>query len=1065
MAETPEEKRVRLLKEALELAKKYQKLTGDDSFVKNLNQGNQTIKDLENSIFSTRDALNDLNTTAADARETFTRIVEDIKSSRQGVNLTTQGFRGLTSVASELQSIQSGITEADEKGLDKLEEKAQKHRQTLELSQRILASNEAEVEAAIKKAEKEGKSTKSLERELAEIKSSQSEVTNELNNQGSAYNRLLIAIDSERVKLGVVNDAIGLSGALIDGLGTALDAMGFGKLGKALGLDEASKAMSNLAYELTEGGTKAASFADQTKIMAEGFRVAGSNLVKNILDPMTIFTFLINGVVKAFKGLDEVNGKVAKNFGISYNQAAGITDELEDSAQSSLMLSVTTKGLTESFMELNNQYGTFGDIGEENLIYFEKLTNVAGQSAESAKALMDTTFLTGKGLKEQTVELKGTLAAESARRGLMLNQAKLFEEIKNASAATKLTLGGSASAIGKAVVAAKALGADLKQVEQISSSLLQFESSISNELEAELLTGKQLNLEKARSAALNGDLATVADEIANQIGSAADFTKMNVIQQEALAKSVGMTREDLAKSLTEREAMAKLSGVEGKNAQERYNNLVKQVGVEEARKRLGNETLADQLQSQSVQEKFAATQAKLQEVFVSIAEAIMPVVKFLGDALALMAPFIAFVGDLATTWVGLGVIISGIALLTLPKLIGGVKGFVDGIKEGIDETKDLAKGLASFAKDTKEGGLKSALGNLIGGGTEAAGEAGEAAEKAKGAEKIDPKKMSAGLKAIGSALRYWGQNFGKIALGSLALIPASLGLVALLPAMPTLFLLQMLKAKPLELGLKAIGKGLGALGKTLMGPQAAAIGLGLVLIAGLGAALIPLAYAVGLAAPAISAIGDVLRGLFEGVGTVIVAVGETLSIMISTVADSLIKMATPEIAIGLMALAPALFLLGPSLIAFAAGLTYASVAMAAASLLGNPFDMLFELATIAPNLGQVSSGIMGITQAVFELSNALASIDTDKLETIMNPSMAGVALGLGAAAVKGVTETVGNVASTIGGTVGGDQNNPVVAELKAVKEVLNQILDKEGSVQIDSTKAGTAFAMGSSKMA
>ncbi len=40
---------------------------------------------------------------------------------------------------------------------------------------------------------------------------------------------------------------------------------------------------------------------------------------------------------------------------------------------------------------------------------------------------------------------------------------------------------------------------------QTGESLLNFETSIENELKAELITGKQLNLERARAAALTGD--------------------------------------------------------------------------------------------------------------------------------------------------------------------------------------------------------------------------------------------------------------------------------------------------------------------------------------------------------------------------------------------------------------------------------------------------------------------------------------------------------------------------------------------------------------------------------
>ena len=42
-------------------------------------------------------------------------------------------------------------------------------------------------------------------------------------------------------------------------------------------------------------------------------------------------------------------------------------------------------------------------------------------------------------------------------------------------------------------------------------------------------------------------VATVAKEIAKEAGSAAEFGKLNTIQQESLAASVGMTRNELAK--------------------------------------------------------------------------------------------------------------------------------------------------------------------------------------------------------------------------------------------------------------------------------------------------------------------------------------------------------------------------------------------------------------------------------------------------------------------------------------------------------------------------------------
>jgi hypothetical protein len=138
--------------------------------------------------------------------------------------------------------------------------------------------------------------------------------------------------------------------------------------------------------------------------------------------------------------------------------------------------------------------------------------------------------------------------------------------------------------------------------------------------------------------ALNNDIEGVAREIAGQIGSAADFTEMNVIQQEALAKSVGMTREDLASSLIERQALSKI-GEGDKTAAEAYNRLKKEgLTDDQIAAKLGDKKLADQLKSQSIQERFNAAIEKLRDIFVSLAEPILQIVSPFMDLVNFVLP-------------------------------------------------------------------------------------------------------------------------------------------------------------------------------------------------------------------------------------------------------------------------------------------------------------------------------------------------------------------------------------------------------------------------------------------
>jgi hypothetical protein len=449
--------------------------------------------------------------------------------------------------------------------------------------------------------------------------------------------------------------------------------------------------MIDLADGLTDGGSMAATLGQRFKIAGKGAAVLGKNLVKGLADPV----FLGEQLVDALLTVDEQAGKIAKNFGITYDQALGITTELTQAANTAYLLNVSSAGLADAFVDINNRYGTFAQISEENLETFQQLKDVAGVTVETLGTLSDISIVTGKSTEEVTKNFLGQAKALSLQNNLALNEKQILESIKDVSKATLLSLNAQPGALAEAVVKAKALGLSLEQVANIANSLLQFEDSITSELEAELLIGRDLTLEKAKQAALDNDLATVSEEIAKQVGSAADFAKMNVLQQEALAKAVGLTREDLAKSLMEREALAKLGAVEG-NLQEEYNKLVAQgLSQEEIANKLGDESLTNMLQSQSVQEKFNAAIEKLKDIFIGIA----------GPVLKIVSPLV----DLVTS------VLPAINLLLSPLIAGFdlIGKAVGSLVQGLKEAKPLALALAGITAILARRAIGTAIANIF----------------------------------------------------------------------------------------------------------------------------------------------------------------------------------------------------------------------------------------------------------------------------------------------------------------------------------------------------------------
>jgi hypothetical protein len=104
---------------------------------------------------------------------------------------------------------------------------------------------------------------------------------------------------------------------------------------------------------------------------------------------------------------------------------------------------------------------------------------------------------------------------------------------------------------------ARQLGINLDDVASISDSLLDFESSINAQMEASVILGRSINLDRARQLNFAGEHSKMLDEIVKQVGSEAEFNRMNVIQRKKVAAAVGLTTSGLSRLVREEKAAEK----------------------------------------------------------------------------------------------------------------------------------------------------------------------------------------------------------------------------------------------------------------------------------------------------------------------------------------------------------------------------------------------------------------------------------------------------------------------------------------------------------------------------
>jgi hypothetical protein len=365
-----------------------------------------------------------------------------------------------------------------------------------------------------------------------------------------------------------------------------------------------------------------------------------------------IFALIIESALQ-FNKASVASGKL---LGYGAEKADEIQSNFISIARSTGDVNITSRSLNEAFNQLAESTGYIAEYSEDALKTQIMLTKQFGLTGAEAARIYELSVLTGKSSSQVNDEMVGAFVATR-------NQLKVGVPFKaTLAAAAKISgqlaanLQNNPSLITKAVVQAAALGTTLEQTANQGERLLDFSSSIENELKAELLTGRQLNLERARAAALAGDQVTLAQELNKNVGSLEDFQKMNVLQQKSLAEAVGLTADQLAEQLKKQ-----------KLAQETGKSLA-QITKEEA---------LEAQKRQGIQDKFNASVLKLQDFFGNLVSG--PVGKFL-EILTATLPLIEGIA------VGMGVFYSlskGIALYntissgallkqlaTLPALLG-----------------------------------------------------------------------------------------------------------------------------------------------------------------------------------------------------------------------------------------------------------------------------------------------------------------------------------------------------------------------------------------------------------
>jgi hypothetical protein len=473
-----------------------------------------------------------------------------------------------------------------------------------------------------------------------------------------------------------INNKLGITGKLMRGLSKIPiigDVVDFNKVNKAM---EITAKSGGSAFNTLKSG--ASEFMSQ--LSSAGPLIALTALLK-------IIQFIGEAVFKADKRLVDLQ----KSFGASREGAKQIVDQFQQIVASSTNFQYSLDDVTKTMTDLATQMGfvaTYSDKFTKDIVVATKGLGLSDQ--ESAALAKNALAFSGDVAKTKN-DILGTAVAIGAENKLLVNSREVLGKVLSTTGAIRANFRGNLNELTKAVTQAKAFGLELEDVQKTSESLLNFESSIENELKAELLTGKQLNLERARAAALQGDMNTLMQELNVQAGGFDEFMKMNVIQQQALAEAFGFSRAELSDMFFEQKAiegMRRLGNNEEKDSLlKRYEALKAQNKTQDELNAALGEEVAQRLEAQSAQEKFQVAMIKLQETIGLVFKDINPqdiANKF---------------NDMVNSAIKLGDTFSGIVKIITGALAGAAIGFLLGGPLGAEVGAAIGGFGASYMND------------------------------------------------------------------------------------------------------------------------------------------------------------------------------------------------------------------------------------------------------------------------------------------------------------------------------------------------------------------------------
>ena len=420
-------------------------------------------------------------------------------------------------------------------------------------------------------------------------------------------------------------------------------------------------------------GASKAALSDQVRVLNSIDRLLGSSgeeygkiksLVMDVAKGgLTAWLALLQASLERWKELDKAAGEFRIKTGFLVSQ----TRELNNSAREvNVEMAQIGVGLDEAYgaaSALTNQFQVIGIVTKDMIKDTAQMAANLGISVEDSAKIRSIFTSISKSSGITATQMMGAAARLAEMGGVA--PAMVMKDIAEASEDSLKFLSKSPLALMKAAVEARRLGTTINSLSKSSRGFLNFQDSITSELTASAMVGKSLNFQAARRAAFEKDIVKSRQLALKEISKLGDFNKLDILQQEEVAKAAHMTVDEIIQQQNQTKILAALEKERPEMFKE-YMAMQKKLREDE---KAGTNDLVKQgeelVKRQMRQTELNKLTNSFKQIWTDISDALLPIANII-----------------------MPIIITAVRLLIIPiKIIAGlVRGFLsafDGIGKSL----------------------------------------------------------------------------------------------------------------------------------------------------------------------------------------------------------------------------------------------------------------------------------------------------------------------------------------------------------------------------------------------